>query len=1332
MLYLRIPPALAVLLLMTLTLVMAPPASAQTIRSTHYDGNDLIEYSHRPELHHPDVTVEAWIYREGNGCQNILNHASVERSLSFGVCNSGVSFKRADGFPALGTRSVRRRTWTHVAATYDGAAVRFYIDGELDNVFSYPHDLSFDTRGPLYLGAGRLDNGQFFGFFRGHLDEVRIWSEVRTESEIRGAMYEEVRSGEALVAAFGDGGFSDDRSLLGPVRTVSNPEPAVLGILPAALRVPFSPFAELDGEIHLSGEYADAERLVLPFRGLQDDGAAYLVHDEDYLYVGIPASSLAPPAANTYVALFLDPVPGGPSRPSAGEYRFHARLTDRGTSFFEGTGNFRSPHWSAICESGGPWCADHRPQADTRCAGGGDVCTNDDVALEIRVPRSLLGSWEEISGLALAQISVPDGDGGTAHFPAPAQLAGTSFSIVPHRWAPLLATEDSVTFPRVTLEGNVYLGISPATHQSFPAYPVFLRAGGVQIAETNARSDGRFAFSDVAVPRGADLIVGVDNCSGCLLTEPTIAATGVPPRLVGANYVSFPGCDDNTGCPRYRKSNFFLLPDPGPIRLEGATNLEDEPVASGYGGMPVSQEASHDIEGQTVRLQGENLHPLVEVYLARPREFVDPSLWTRYPATVVGFDPDFRFLDVQLPAFEDLSDFPKQNLSWAVRDTWGRIGHRMWTVLDDPLKDFHIKAPPYPLVWGFGWENDEPRSWRSALSPQGFSAVYGENAYRCVGAFGFCAFRVPDPLYWLIYYPIFALARYQLPASCVGMAGGSMLLANGDLETEDFRAGVYYPAGFKELDRKGTYDCGSFLSSPCEPSNPAGLVESNHAKQLSSEMLREFLKDILDAAGGDPLARLAEILQDLDGQMVCMMDEGDITDGHCVVPWKVEHLSSTESRIWIYDNNHPDKEDLYITIDRDANRYDYSHQRSEKHGKGLMTYPRSIWQKSKLSFPAELVLAPLNGLKIMVAGEANVAAVEPAGDSFGTLNVELIRLPSLGNGEEGGRTPELAVVEGDSARLQMAVSGRQAQASASRDGRALALQVVDGTAGVTDEVEITSDAAGRLSSLRYTPQAGHDIISPKLGFRPGEEGDAVTFVWAGLEVPAGASAEFTVLEGERGAAYRNATDLATRHELLVDHVAAADEIADKQLFGPFDVPAGAVHRTTFADWPFGSALVSEIDLDGDGEAESSEIVAGLSCYENPAQDCDDNGVDDRCDLASGTYRDSEGDGVLDRCQDDVLAAPRITELSSSADRLTVALELRYGAITLEVGRGSGDWVVVGTRGSAPASLGQLATFVQETLAALNDPSCAPSSQYPPAERDRLSSYFAQLATLCQG
>lgn len=78
--------------------------------------------------------------------------------------------------------SVRLNQWHHVAATYDGTAMKIFIDGEL----------AAQSTGSFTIGNANNSNllvGESPGFpgrvFNGKIDEVRIWNVARTQSQIQ-------------------------------------------------------------------------------------------------------------------------------------------------------------------------------------------------------------------------------------------------------------------------------------------------------------------------------------------------------------------------------------------------------------------------------------------------------------------------------------------------------------------------------------------------------------------------------------------------------------------------------------------------------------------------------------------------------------------------------------------------------------------------------------------------------------------------------------------------------------------------------------------------------------------------------------------------------------------------------------------------------------------------------------------------------------------------------------------------------------------------------------------------------------------------------------------
>jgi hypothetical protein len=89
--------------------------------------------------------------------------------------------------------------WSHVAVTYDGTNKNFYINGVLDRTVPRTGTL-FQSGRPLYIGRqGSVCN---CNFFKGQMDEFRIWNTVRTGSEIGSNLAVTLAGTETGLAAY--------------------------------------------------------------------------------------------------------------------------------------------------------------------------------------------------------------------------------------------------------------------------------------------------------------------------------------------------------------------------------------------------------------------------------------------------------------------------------------------------------------------------------------------------------------------------------------------------------------------------------------------------------------------------------------------------------------------------------------------------------------------------------------------------------------------------------------------------------------------------------------------------------------------------------------------------------------------------------------------------------------------------------------------------------------------------------------------------------------------------------------------------------------------------
>lgn len=161
----------------------APPGAA-----LHLDGiNDHVTINHLPGFDFStSMTIEAWIRNaSGNTEQTIASKQ--ENSWQFSINGGGTANGRLSFFanglsPAVwvhGNTNISDDNWHHVAATYNGAEVKLYVDGVLDAIAS--------LSGTMSTGGDKVVVGlrpSINSFFSGSIDELRFWNTERSHCEL--------------------------------------------------------------------------------------------------------------------------------------------------------------------------------------------------------------------------------------------------------------------------------------------------------------------------------------------------------------------------------------------------------------------------------------------------------------------------------------------------------------------------------------------------------------------------------------------------------------------------------------------------------------------------------------------------------------------------------------------------------------------------------------------------------------------------------------------------------------------------------------------------------------------------------------------------------------------------------------------------------------------------------------------------------------------------------------------------------------------------------------------------------------------------------------------
>lgn len=158
-----------------------------------FDQNELLEvnvpHSESLDITGTDFTFECWINspNPADGVQKIVaskQGVGNDGSWKIRVNNNGQYQMRfiinGAGAGWFGTGDVQANRWTHVATTYDGQVVRTLVDGEVITTTNQNGNITSCDE-PFRLARRDADDANFFS---GLIDEVRLWSVVRTPDEI--------------------------------------------------------------------------------------------------------------------------------------------------------------------------------------------------------------------------------------------------------------------------------------------------------------------------------------------------------------------------------------------------------------------------------------------------------------------------------------------------------------------------------------------------------------------------------------------------------------------------------------------------------------------------------------------------------------------------------------------------------------------------------------------------------------------------------------------------------------------------------------------------------------------------------------------------------------------------------------------------------------------------------------------------------------------------------------------------------------------------------------------------------------------------------------------
>ena len=165
-----------------------------------FDGsNDYVEIDHDSAFNVSAVSVSAWINLDDNDTSNLIivstfgdygdgstDKGGYELKITSDA-NLRFRYGYGNGYSYCTSSSeIAENKWYLVTATHDGSStIKLYINDELDTTCTGGHSLSSNLN-PLLIGSADWDNSGTpeRDWFDGTIDEVALWSDVLTASEV--------------------------------------------------------------------------------------------------------------------------------------------------------------------------------------------------------------------------------------------------------------------------------------------------------------------------------------------------------------------------------------------------------------------------------------------------------------------------------------------------------------------------------------------------------------------------------------------------------------------------------------------------------------------------------------------------------------------------------------------------------------------------------------------------------------------------------------------------------------------------------------------------------------------------------------------------------------------------------------------------------------------------------------------------------------------------------------------------------------------------------------------------------------------------------------------
>ena len=179
-------------------------------KALFFDGDDLVQVEDSNALDgFNEISIEAWVKPLLGERGAIVSRWFYEYEIPInervyeltvepdGKVEFGLSSDGSNGIWLESSIRIKNNTWNHIAAVSDGENMRIYINGIQDpNIIDAPETLH-SSDNPLQIGAWNYSPNQTDTYFKGVMDEVKIYNRALTEKEIQDHYFSGIKTGVA-------------------------------------------------------------------------------------------------------------------------------------------------------------------------------------------------------------------------------------------------------------------------------------------------------------------------------------------------------------------------------------------------------------------------------------------------------------------------------------------------------------------------------------------------------------------------------------------------------------------------------------------------------------------------------------------------------------------------------------------------------------------------------------------------------------------------------------------------------------------------------------------------------------------------------------------------------------------------------------------------------------------------------------------------------------------------------------------------------------------------------------------------------------------------------